>query len=197
MFAFADSHDSSVKNVEFVGDSGNVISLFGNYGDSASEFAEGDTLNLSGGAATLILTARQAAWLNSMNAYDAIKTKTGRMGMEDFMVAYLLNLDLTKDGAGLVSFRVSEIEVGETDVVIKVRLDRTGTMQTSADGESRDASINGILKLYGGDSPTERVLLNATKVTDANFGEGDTATFTCPRSGGAKFFRPVIEVPSN
>ncbi len=113
------------------------------------------------------------------------------------MVAYLLNLDLTKDGADLVSFRVSEIEVGETDVVIKVRLDRTGTMQTSADGESRNASINGILKLYGGDSPTERVLLNATKVTDANFGEGDTATFTYPRSGRARFFRPVIEVPSN
>ncbi len=199
-FAIANSHDSVVKTVEFVGDSeggfGNFISLLGSYGDSASRFAEGDTLNLSGEVAALPLTYRQAEWLNSMGVYDAIKAKVGRMGMEDFMVAYLLNLDLTKDGAGLVTFKVSEIDVGETDVTIKVRLDRAGTMQTSDAGDTRDAPINGILKLYGGNSPTERVLLNATEVTDANFGDGDTATFTYPRSGGAKFFRPVIEVPS-
>jgi hypothetical protein len=119
------------------------------------------------------------------------------MGIEDFMVAYLLNLDLTKDGAGLVTFKVSEIDVGETEVMIKVRLDRVGTMRASDGGDQRDAPINGILKLYGGDSPKDRGLLNATKVTDANFGEGDTAIFTYPRSGGAKFFTPAIEVPAD
>lgn len=59
----------------------------------------------------------------------------------------------------------------------------------------RNAPINGILKPYGGVLPNDKVILNATMVTDADFGNGDTATLTYPRSGGAKFFRAAIEAP--
>ena len=193
-FSFASTSNPGLNAVEFDGDCGNVISLLGSYGDSAFEFAKDDALRLSGGTAILNLTGGQARWLNSMGAYETVKAKAGAMGMEDFMVAYLLNLDLTKDGAGLVKFSVSGIEVTETEVRIAVRLDRIGPMQAEG-GSLRAAPINGVLKLYGGESLQEKTLLNATEVTGANFGDGDTATFTYPRSGGARFFRPVIEFP--
>ncbi len=193
-FSFASTSNPGLNAVEFDGDCGNVISLLGSYGDSAFEFAKGDALRLSGGTAILNLTGDQARWLNSMGAHETVKAKAGAMGMEDFMLAYLLNLDLTKDGAGLVKFSVSRIEVTETEVRIAVRLDRIGPMQAEG-GSLRAAPINGVLKLYGGESLQEKTLLNATEVTGANFGDGDTATFTYPRSGGARFFRPVIEFP--
>ena len=65
-------------------------------------------------------------------------------------------------------------------------------MQANGGG---NAPINGVLKLYGGELPNEKTILNATKVTDADFGDGDTAVLEYPRSGGARFFRAVIEAP--
>jgi len=196
IFSFPDSRDSKLETVAF-GGGGNIISLLGNYSDSSSGFAEGDVLRISDGSSFIALTDAQARWLNSMGAYELVKAKIVRMGMEDFMVAYLLNLDLTKDGSGLVEFKVSEIEVTDTEVHIKVQLNRVGPMQTNDGGEMRNAPLNGILKLYGGVSPQDKTILNATEVTNANFLDGDSATFIYPRSGGAKFFRCVIELPAN
>jgi len=196
VFAFCRSSSSEIKIIEYSG-YGELVSLLGSCGTATSVFAEGETLRISGGTVDMCLTDGQARWLNSMGAYDAIKAKAGGMEMEDFMVAYLLNLDLTKDGAGLVSFNVIDIDVTETEVLIKVRLNRAGTMQKGKDGGGMaDAPINGVLKLYGGNSPLDKNLINATKVTDADFGDGDTALFSYPRSGGVKFFRPAIEVPA-
>ena len=196
VFAFCRSSAPEIKAVGYSG-YGELVSLLGSCGTATSVFAEGDTLRISGGTVVMNLTDGQARWLNSMGAYDAIKAKAGGMEMEDFMVAYLLNLDLTKDGARLVSFNVIDIDVTETEVLIKVRLNRAGTMQKGKDGGGMaDAPINGVLKLYGGNSPLDKNLINATKVTDADFGDGDTASFSYPRSGGVKFFRPAIEVPA-
>ena len=192
VFAFADAGDSALRAVGYDGRGGSVTSLLGNYGIDTSTFAGGEMLQISDGNAVLNLTDGQADWLNSMGAHDAIKAKVGKIDMEDFMIAYLLNLDLTKDWFGLVTFRVSGIDVTETEVHVRVQLSRAGSMQTEDGGAMRNASINGILKLYGGELPHEKRLLNATKVSNASFGEGDTAIFTYPRSGTAKFFRPVI-----
>ena len=109
--------------------------------------------------------------------------------------AYLLNLDISQSEFGLGLFKVTGIEVKEDEVRITVTLNRTGAIQIAQDGERRDAPINGLVKLYGGETPDGRTLLNATVITDANFGSGDTEVFTYPRSGSAKFFCPAIVSP--
>ena len=111
--------------------------------------------------------------------------------------ATLLNLDITQDVFGLDVFKVSGIEVTETEVKIHVLLNRTGAIQTGEGGEKKNAPINGLLKLYGGATPQTKDILNATMMTDADFGEGDTATITYPRDGGVRFFRPVIEAKAD
>ncbi len=185
-FAFANGTCEPVGEVRFEG-LGSVEALYGDYGDP-SAFAAGDVLSLAGGAATNI-TAGQAAWLNSMDAYEAVGAKIGTMGAGAFADAWLLNLDLMQENAGLVAFKVSGIEVTETDVRVSVRLERRGALASK---------INGTLRLYGGatlDGTALRPanLLNVTPVTNADFGDGETAVFVYPRSGDAKFFRPAIE----
>ncbi len=130
-----------------------------------------------------------------MKGYDAVKAKVAAMGLSDFNDAYLLNLDISQSEFGVGVFKVTGIEVTEAEVRVSVTLNRTGAIQVSHDGERRDAPINGLLKLYGGETPDGRTLLNATAITDANFGSGDTEVFTYPRSGSAKFFRPAIVSP--
>jgi len=184
-FAFANGTSEPVGEVRFEG-LGSVEALYGDYGDP-SAFVAGDVLSFADGAVTNI-TAGQAAWLNAMDAYDAVGAKIGTMGAGAFTDAWLLNLDLTKENSGLVEFKVSGIEVTETDVRVSVRLDRRGTLASK---------INGTLRLYGGAAldgavPRPANLLNDTPVTNADFGDGDTAVFVYPRSGDAKFFRPVI-----
>ena len=185
-FAFASGRREPVEAVKFEGH-GSVESLSGGYGDPAT-FAAGDLLTLAGGVATTNITAGQAAWLNSMDAYDAVNGNVWMMGAGDFIDAWLLNLDITRNDSGLVAFKVSGIEVAETEVRITVKLERAGVI---------GAKINGILKLYGGTTPDGAQphpanLLDVTPVTNADFGDGDTALFVYPRSGGAKFFRPAI-----
>ena len=194
VFSFASSDAVAIEQIGISG-RGDVGSLLGEYRNSVSAFSLGDILQLANGAASVSITAAQAAWLNAMNAYDSVKAKLAGMSGEDLMVAYLLNLDLTKDGFGLVSFCVSGIEITETEVRINVNLSRHGAVQVQGLSGMRDAPINGILKLYGGETPQAKSLLNATVVTGESFDEGGTATFVYPRSGNAKFFRPVIDVP--
>ena len=193
-FAFAGHRDTAVERVEFDGN-GNLISLLGSYGDPATEFKRDDVLQLLGGQSTQGLTKDQADWLNSMKGYDAVKAKVATMGLDDFNDAYLLNLDISQSEFGLGMFKVTGIEVTEDEVRVSVTLNRAGAMQVSRGGASHDAPINGLLKLYGGESPSDRTLLNATVITDDSFSSGDTEVFTYPRSGPARFFCPAIVSP--
>ncbi len=193
-FAFADKENTAVEQIVFLS-RGNVMSLSGKYQDLKSEFECGDTIPIAGGNMPIVLTGSQATWLNSMNAYDSVKAKIATMGQGDFNDAYLLNLDISQSEFGLGKFKVTGIDVTESEVRISVILNRTGAVQVSRGNECHDAPINGILKLYGGESPNDKTLLNATIITDANFGSGNTEVFVYPRSGSAKFFRPAIVSP--
>ena len=117
------------------------------------------------------------------------------MRLADFNDAYLLNLDISQSEFGLGMFKVTGIEVTEDEVRVSVTLNRAGAIQVSSGGTSRDAPINGLLKLYGGVTPDDRTLLNATVITDDSFSSGDTEVFTYPRSGPARFFCPAIVSP--
>lgn len=129
------------------------------------------------------------------DGYDAVKAKVATVGLDDFNDAYLLNLDISQSEFGLGMFKVTGIEVTEDKVRVSVTLNRAGAIQVSRDGASRDAPINGLLKLYGGETPSDRTLLNATVITDDSFSSGDTEVFTYPRSGSARFFCPAIISP--
>jgi hypothetical protein len=193
-FAFAGQQNTAVGQVDFEG-TGNVMSLLGNYKISDAEFMRGDVLSLVGGQSSQALTEGQAAWLNSMKDYDVVKQKVTTMGLNDFNDAYILNLDISQSEFGLGMFKVTGIDVTENEVRVTVVLNRTGAVQVANGNEHKDAPINGFLKLFGGETPTERTLLNATIMTDANFGSSDTEVFVYPRSGSAKFFRPAIVSP--
>lgn len=193
-FAFAGQQDTAVWQIDFEG-MGNVMSLLGNYRNSVAEFMRGDVLQLIGGQSSQALTEGQAAWLNSMKDYYAVKAKVATMGLSDFNDAYLLNLDISQSEFGLGMLKVTGIEVTEDEVRIAVTLNRAGAIQVSRDGTSRNAPINGLLKLYGGETPSDRTLLNATVITDDSFSSGDTEVFTYPRSGSARFFCPAIVSP--
>ena len=130
-----------------------------------------------------------------MKGYDAVKAKVATMGRDDFNDAYLLNLDISQSEFGLGMLKVTGIEVTENEVRISVTLNRAGAIQVSRGGTSHDAPINGLLKLYGGETPGDRTLLNATVITDDSFSSGDTEVFIYPRSGPARFFCPAIVSP--
>ena len=193
-FVFAGQRDTAFGQVRFEG-TGNVISLLGNYKNSDAEFMRGDVLQLVGGQSSQALTEGQAGWLNSMKCYDVVKAKVATMGLADFNNAYLLNLDISQSEFGLGMFKVTGIEVTEDEVRVSVTLNRAGAIQVSHGGTNRDAPINGLLKLYGGVTPDDRTLLNATVITDDSFSSGDTEVFTYPRSGPARFFCPAIVSP--
>ena len=193
-FAFAGRLETAVEQVELGGPC-NVISLMGSYGNSGARFMRGDVLPLVDGQSSQALTEGQAAWLNSMKGYDAVKAKVATMGVGDFNDAYLLNLDISQSEFGLGMFKVTGIEVTDEVVRITVTLNRAGAMQVSRGGMSREAPINGLLKLYGGATLVDRTLLNATVITDDSFSSGDTEVFTYPRSGPARFFCPAIVSP--
>lgn len=190
-FAFVGRTNPAVGRVVYCG-CGNIMSLQGSDNCPADAFIQGDALPLDGNPIPAI-SEGEAAWLNSMNSYDVVKAKAASMARQDLEEAYLLNLDITQGTFGLAVFKVSGVEVTETEVRIHVLLNRAGAIQTDDAGGRRDAPINGMLRLYGGTTPQTKELLNATMMTDANFAEGDTATIVYPRSGGATFFRPVIE----
>lgn len=189
-FSYAENTDAAIYQVGYNG-CGNILSLHGVDDYPEASFMQGDALSLNG-SQTPAITEGEAAWLNSMNSYDVVKSKASSMSRQDIEEAYLLNLDITKEVFGLEAFKVSGVEVTEDEVKIHVWLNRTSAIQASHAGEKRDAPINGILKLYGGNTPQTKDLLNATMMTDADFANGDTATIIYPRSGSAKFFRPVI-----
>ena len=190
-FAFANRRQTPVESLELWG-AGRLSSIYGSSEDAMLAFAEGDVLTLADGAATTNISAAQAAWLNSMAQYEMVRTKAGKMGVNAFADAWLMNLDLREERFGLGAFKVSKIEVTENDVRISVKLEREGAMQANAGGEAHDAAINGTLRLYGGATPGGLALLSETPMENEDFSSGDTALFVYPRGGEAKFFRPAI-----
>ena len=172
-----------VQRIEFIG-AGSVTSIKGSYEDApapAEEFVNGDEF----GAVTL--DTAQAAWLNGQNNYAALADKIATMSQDAFNKAYLLNLDITDPAYdGTFTFEVSDIDVGDTTVSVKVTLTRSGEF---------DGPIIGTLKLTGTDELGNAFeVKDSATITDAHFSAGDgEVTITFPKDANTKFFQPVIE----
>ena len=172
-----------VQRIEFIG-AGTVTSIEGSYEDApapAEEFVNGDEF----GAVTL--DTAQAAWLNGQNNYAALADKIATMSQDAFNKAYLLNLDITDPAYdGTFTFEVSDIDVGDTTVSVKVTLTRSGEF---------DGPIIGTLKLTGTDELGNAFeVKDSATITDAHFSAGDgEVTITFPKDANTKFFQPVIE----
>ena len=172
-----------VQKIEFIG-AGSVTSIEGSYEDApapAEEFVNGDEF----GAVTL--DTAQAAWLNGQNNYAALADKIATMSQDAFNKAYLLNLDITDPAYdGTFTFEVSDIDVGDTTVSVKVTLTRSGEF---------DGPIIGTLKLTGTDELGNAFeVKDSATITDAHFSAGDgEVTITFPKDANTKFFQPVIE----
>jgi hypothetical protein len=177
----------SLAKVAFQG-SGELASIFGSY-VAIEGFAADDELVVKG-AAKVILTAAQAAWLNGLGDRATVAGRAATISKKDFDDAFLLNLDITKDGFGY-TFSVTSIEVGEDKVTIGVGLTREG---------KAGQAINGRLVFYGasaveqfkGGSPEP---MGEAWLSDDDFSEGDTATAEIPLDGGAhaNFYKAAIE----
>lgn len=185
-FKFATAGRSLAK-VAFQG-SGELASIFGSY-VAIEGFAEDDELVVKD-AAKVILTAAQAAWLNGLGDRATVSGKAVGISQKDFDDAFLLNLDITKDGFGY-TFSVTRIEVGEDKVMISVGLTREG---------KAGQAINGRLVFYGasaveqfkGGSPEP---IGEARLSDDDFSEGDTVTAEVPLDGSApaNFYKAAIE----
>ena len=155
----------------------NITVLAGTVQQQANSFNAGD--NVDG-----IITADQAAWLNSYIGTYTYEQLAALTGWQD---KYLLNVD-PFTGSGTLT--VTAITVG-TDVQVTIALARTEG-ETAVTGKA----IKGVLKLYGtADLGTAFAVLSTATVTDEDFSEGDTTTASF--SGNtAKFFKAVIEAPA-
>jgi len=181
---FASSGNAApVQRIDFIG-GGTVTSIKGSYEDGpapAEEFVNGDEF----GAVTL--DTAQAAWLNGQNNYAALADKIATMSQDAFNKAYLLNLDITDPAYdGTFTFEVSDIDVGDTTVSVKVTLTRSCEF---------DGPIIGTLKLTGTDELGNAFeVKDSATITDAHFSAGDgEVTITFPKDANTKFFQPVIE----
>ena len=109
------------------------------------------------------------------------------MSQDAFNKAYLLNLDITDPAYdGTFSFEVTDFDVDDTTVTVKVTLTRNGEF---------DGPIIGTLKLTGTDElGKEFEVKDSATITDAHFSAGDgELTITFPNDADTKFFKPVIE----
>lgn len=148
--------------------------------------------------ASIILDEAKAAWLNRCTGGKAaLAASAAGISSNDFVDAYLLNLDIGVEDAGY-TFEVTGIEVLDDQVRVAVTLTRTGAVMGD-DGET-PAPIKGVLKFYGAKS------VSAFKDDDAepidsktffvdDFSEGDTVTATFDRDGTNTFFNAKIEEP--
>ncbi len=172
-----------VQQIEFIG-SGSVTSIEGSYENApapAEEFVNGEEIG------SVSLDTAQAAWLNGQNNYAALVDKIKTMSQDAFNKAYLLNLDITDPAYdGTFSFEVTDFDVDDTTVTVKVTLTRNGEF---------DGPIIGTLKLTGTDElGKEFEVKNSATITDAHFSAGDgELTITFPNDANTKFFKPVIE----
>ena len=177
------SVETPVQEIEFIG-SGKVASIEGSY-DTPEGFAKDDTFG------EVTLTAAQAQWLNAQDNYDMLRAKIGLMSQTAFDAAHLLNLNILNENSDY-TFTVADIGFGvdaqeHETVIVTVRLTRTGALGT----------INGTLKLMGGNALPASSFneLQSVVFSNADFSGGETATCTFSKGADpAAFYQPVIEM---
>ena len=131
------------------------------------------------------LTAEQADWLNAFpSGHDAVASRIRALTVKQFSEAYLLNLDLMQNfGYG---FNITGISAASSNVTVAVTLVRTNALAT--------AGINGTLKLYGGETPSEITnYLDKAVFDDAKFAGGTEAQTTFQQDGTNTFFKAMIK----
>ena len=178
-----------VSGIAFAGDTF-FTSMIGDCRlEIVGEFATDEVVMLKDNAPFILNTAK-AAWLNKLGAKSAVEGKLSGMAPDDVTNAYLLNLDIASfdDVDGSCSFEITDIDIGDTSVIVAVTLTRTGKIEQK---------INGTLKFYGAATlagfkdakPIESTL------SDDDFSEGDTATAEIPLDGETPpaFFKAAIE----
>ena len=153
-----------------------------------SGFAADEAVILSNNV-QVILTAAQAAWLNScVGGKKVVGSAAAGLSADDFGKAYLLNLNITgiEDVAGSYTFQLTGIAVDPAagKVTIGVTLLRTGAI---------DQAVNGVLKFYG--ATTVEAFANPAlkplgdvELSDDDFSEGETAVAEIPFDGETKAF---------
>ena len=170
--------------------SGTLASIFGSY-VAVEGFAEDDAVVVKD-SASVILTAAQAAWLNSCaGGKTAVGSAAAGLSAQEFSDAYLLNLDIT-DGDRSYSFEITDVDVGAENVTVAVTLTRSGNIAQS---------VNGVLKFYGAATleafkSSALQPLSSETVSDDDFSDGNTATATYPKVSGSTtntFFNAKIE----
>ena len=152
-----------------------------------NEFSAGDNVGVGD---SVTLTSAQATWLNGFADYGMVRSVVAAMDADTFEEAYLLNLDVTDGGRGY-AFEVTDCDATGENVVVTVRLERTGAVQKSGGG---DAPINGVLRLAGSATPASDGFapIAAATVSDATFANGCTATITFGKSESIRFFKACI-----
>ena len=177
-----------VQKIEFIG-AGTVTSIQGSYEDvsaPAEEFDPNEEVTINGSSVTL--TSDQADWLNACAGAKAAKDQIlAGLDATAFNNAYLLNLDITNPAYdGTFTFEVTDFDVGDTTVTVKVTLTRSGEIE---------GPINGTLKLTGTDELGHAFEVKSSAIiTDEHFSSGDgTTTISFTKDVNTKFFKPVIE----
>ena len=173
----------SVQSIGYVGE-GTVESIFGSYTNKVFGFCVNDVVPGSD-ASNAPLTAEQADWLNAFpSGHDAVASRIRALTVKQFSEAYLLNLDLMQNfGYG---FNITGISAASSNVTVAVTLVRTNALAT--------AGINGTLKLYGGETPSEITnYLDKAVFDDAKFAGGTEAQTTFQQDGTNTFFKAMIK----
>ena len=181
-FAFA-GEMPFVRSVGYVGE-GSVASIFGSYTNKVFGFCVNDVVPGSD-ASNAPLSAEQADWLNAFpSGHDAVASRIRALTVKQFSEAYLLNLDLMQNfGYG---FNITGISAASSNVTVAVTLVRTNALAT--------AGINGTLKLYGGETPSEITnYLDKAVFDDAKFAGGTEAQTTFQQDGTNTFFKAMIK----
>ena len=189
-FAFAGA-DAHVQTIGYVGE-GSVESIYGSYTNKVVIFVAEETVTVSDGTKTL--TAEQANWLNARGDRAAVAAVVKTLTSEQFAKAYLLNENIMDanylvDGWG--SFKVTGIDVGETDITVTVELVRNFAVM---DGDKK-APINGVLRFEGAELLGRFETVGAKEVYDEDFSGGSTVEVVFVKSAGGKeykFFKAKI-----
>ena len=189
-FAYADV-TPYVQKIGYVGE-GSVVSIYGSYTNRVVVFVTDEVVTVSDGTATL--TASQADWLNARGDHAAVAAMVRTLTSDQFARAYLLNENIMNasysvDGWG--SFKITDIDVGDETITVKVKLVRNFAVMDGA----KAAPINGTLKIYGGANVTgidAQIRNYELNDNDLHFRDGEEATFVIEK-GAIKFYKAKIE----
>ncbi len=180
-----------VQKIGYVGE-GAVGSIYGSYTNKVVVFVTDEVVTVSDGTATL--TASQAEWLNKRGDHAAVAAMVKTLTSDQFARAYLLNENIMNasysvDGWG--SFKITDIDVGDETITVKVKLVRNFAVMDGA----KAAPINGTLKVYGGADVTginTQIQNYELNDNDLHFRDGEEATFVIDK-GALKFYKAKIE----